>query len=61
MDIVIDEIKTYPEVKKFVLVNLFTNQEKIVTHQQLEQAFGDQLPKIKSGRNPAWMVIDYYE
>lgn len=59
MDVVLNEIDTFPEIKKFSLVNLFTNEERIVTHKQLVDAFGEtELNKIKSGRNNAWLLTE---
>lgn len=59
MNIIIGELETYPEIKTWTLVNLFTNSETLVTDKMLSDAFDqDTLMKIKSGRSNAWMLIE---
>ena len=58
MDVIIDEIKAFPELKSYILVNLDTNEERAVTMNQLVTAFGPQLPNILNGRSNYWLVIE---
>ena len=59
MDITLGELHAYPEIKSWTLVNLFTNQETIVTEKMLLDAFeSDELMRIKSGRSDAWILIE---
>lgn len=55
----LNELEVYPDIQTLTLVNLFTNEEKIVTESQLIDAFGeDEFLKIKSNRSHAWMIIE---
>lgn len=55
----LNELEVYPDIQTLTLVNLFTNEERIVTESQLIDAFGeDEFLKIKSNRNHAWMIIE---
>lgn len=59
MDAIIGEIETYPEIKRYSLLNLFTEEERIVTHLQLQNAFAESdLMKIKAGRHNAWLLTE---
>lgn len=56
---ILNELAVYPDIQTLTLVNLFTGDEMIVTESQLIEAFGeDEVLKIKSNRNPAWMIIE---
>lgn len=56
---ILNELAVYPDIQTLTLVNLFTGDEMIVTESQLIDAFGeDEVLKIKSNRNHAWMVIE---
>jgi hypothetical protein len=55
-------LSLHPEIKKYTLTNLYTNEETLVTKEQLLAAFGEEgFLKIKSGRNDAWLLSDYYD
>lgn len=53
-----------PELKRYMLVNLFSGDQILVTDKMLEEAFsGDEneLMKIRSGRSKAWFLEDYFD
>ena len=50
-----------PDIKRYVLVNNFSDQHHLVTEKMLRDAFKDQCVKIMSNRHPAWFVYEYYE
>lgn len=50
-----------PEIKRYVLRNTFSDQEHIVTEDQLKEAFKDQYQKIMSNRSNAWLVYEYFD
>ncbi len=52
---------TAPEIKRYVLRNNFSDQEHLVTEEQLRAAFKNQYDKITSNRSPAWTVYEYFE
>lgn len=53
---------TLPELKRYVLVNLFSGDEHLVTEEMLRNAFkGNDYDKLMSNRNPGWTVEDYYD
>lgn len=52
---------TAPEIRRFVLRNNFSDQESLVTDQQLRAAFKDKYDKITSNRDSAWTVYEYFE
>lgn len=58
---ILDDIKTYPEIKKYILTNTFSGHSDLVTLDQLKAAFGDTLPAILAGRNDCWIIEDYYD
>lgn len=59
VDLILNELKTYPELKTFTLVNLLTNQEHTVTEEQLKAAFSDnEINKMKTNRSKAFLVYE---
>lgn len=54
-----------PEVRQWMLVNLFNGQEILVTKRMLDDAFGhnpEELQRILSNRSKNWFLEDvYYE
>lgn len=54
MNVFLNELKTYPEIKRYKLINLLTKEEFIVTEDHLEKVFGDKIHEIKSNRNNSW-------
>lgn len=57
----LNELITYPEIETFILINLFTNEEIVVTEQHLKNAFTEEeLMKINSGRSNAWLIFDNF-
>ena len=57
---VLNDLETFPELSKWTLTNLFTDEETLVTKAQLLEAFGEEgLMKIKSGRNTAWLLTEH--
>lgn len=59
---VLNDLETFPELSKWTLTNLFTNEETLVTKAQLLEAFGEEgLMKIKSGRNNAWLLTEHFD
>lgn len=59
MDLILNELKTYPELKTFTLVNLLTNQEHIVTEAQLKDAFSEnEINKMMTNRSKAFLVYE---
>lgn len=57
---VLNDLETFPEISKWTLTNLFTDEETLVTKAQLLEAFGEEgLMKIKSGRNNAWLLTEH--
>ncbi|QPB12300.1 hypothetical protein [Providencia phage PSTCR6] len=59
IDDVIDEIKAYPEIQKYKLIDQYSYTENIVSYEQLVEAFGDKLPAMMSNRDPNWVVELY--
>ena len=58
----LNDLETFPELSKWTLTNLFTNEETLVTKAQLLEAFGEEgLMKIKSGRNNAWLLTEHFD
>lgn len=54
-----NDLNCYPELKKYVLVNLFDGSEQLVSEKQLTDAFtADQLLEMKSNRHKAWFVYE---
>lgn len=52
----------FPELKRYVLVNLFSDERHLVTDEMLKSAFKEnEYNKVMSNRNPGWMVEDYYD
>lgn len=59
MNAIIQEIKSFPELKSYILINNYTGEETIVSEPHLISAFGkDGFIKIKSGRSDYWILID---
>lgn len=56
-----NELLTFPEIKRYVLINNFSGEEHIVTENQMKSAFGNEYDKISSNRHPAWMVTEYFD
>ena len=57
---ILNDLETFPEIPKWTLTNLFTDEESLVTKDQLLEAFGEEgLMKIKSGRNTAWLLTEH--
>lgn len=54
-----------PEVRQWMLVNLFNGQERLVAKHMLNEAFGnnpEELQRILSNRSKNWFLEDvYYE
>lgn len=53
-----------PELKRFLLENLFSGDQILVTDKMLEKAFSsdeNELMKIRSGRSTAWFLHDYFD
>ncbi|AUM58578.1 protein GP45.2 [Proteus phage phiP4-3] len=55
------DLETYPEIKKYYLCNRYSDDIILVTKQQLEEKFGDELPKIMNNRHNYWTVEDVYD
>ncbi|PXM00542.1 protein GP45.2 [Klebsiella variicola] len=52
----------FPEVKRYVLTNLFSDEKHLVTEEMLRDAFtGNEYNRVMSNRNAGWMVEDYYD
>lgn len=50
-----------PDLKRYVLVNNFSEENHLVTKEMLQNAFKDKYDKIMSNREPAWFVYEYYD
>lgn len=51
-----------PEIKTYILTNLFSGDKIIVTEQMVKDGFShEDYVKIMSGRNNAWLIEDYYD
>lgn len=58
---ILNDLETFPEIPKWTLTNLYTNEDIVVTYAQLVEAFGEEgLMKIKSGRNNAWLLTEHF-
>ncbi len=56
---VFNDLETYPELKTWTLINLYSNEENLVTDAMLLKAFSEEeINKIKAGRNAAWLLIE---
>lgn len=59
MDAIIQEIKAFPELKSYILINNYTGEETVVSEPHLIAVFGkDDFIKIKSGRSDYWLLSD---
>lgn len=58
---ILDEIKAYPEITRYKLIDQYSYTENIVSYEQLVEAFGDKLPAIMSNRDPNWVVETYFD
>lgn len=55
-------LTTWPELKRFRLINLFSGDSHIVTEQMVKTAFNEtDYNKIMSNRHTAWFLEDYFE
>lgn len=55
-------LMTWPELKRFRLVNLFSGDSHIVTEQMIKNAFKEtDYNRIMSNRHTAWFLEDYFE
>ncbi|QPI13793.1 hypothetical protein MYO4S_00037 [Serratia phage 4S] len=55
---------TFPEIKKYKLINLLNNDEHYVTDVMLENAFADrpeELMKVRSNRSNAWFLEEVFD
>ena len=50
-----------PEIKRYVLVNTFSNDEHLVTERDLQNAFGEEYVKIIANRHNAWFAYEYFD
>ena len=56
------QLLAFPELKRYVLVNLFSDERHLVTEEMLQDAFtGNEYNRVMSNRNAGWMVEDYYD
>lgn len=51
----------FPEIKRYVLRNTFSDECHLVTKQMLKDAFLDTYDKIMANRVNAWVVEDYFD
>lgn len=59
MNVILDEVKTYPELKTYELVNLYTDETHTVSMQQLTVAFSEKdLQDILNNRSDYWLIIE---
>ena len=56
-----NELLTFPELKRYILISTFSGEEHIVTDKQLRDAFKEDYDKISSNRHPAWLVSEYFD
>lgn len=57
-----NDLECHPEIKRYILVNNFSDDENIVTEFNLKNAFTESdIMKIKSGRHTGFTLFDYYD